>query len=126
MAVVCAGITAYDLRVSVKGVSGEALTYGESVYIAADGLIYAVDNGKNDVCHGWVLKTCAAGVTVTVVNKCRMRSETAQTPGQRAFTGAVAGGSAPSTTLAAGVVVGYAITTDLLMLEAQMPPPADG
>jgi predicted transcriptional regulator len=126
MAVTCSGITAYDLRVSVKAVTAEAIGIGESVYISTDGLAYLVDNGKNDVCHGWAIEAAAAGDQITIVNKCRMRVATTQTIGARAYTGAVAGGSAPSTTLAAnGIVVGYAITATLLLLEAPTPA-ADG
>jgi len=125
MAIVCSGITGYDVRVSVKAVAAEALTYGESVRISTDGLAYAVDNGKSDVCHGWVLESCAAGDMVTIVNKCRMTVDTAQTIGARAYTGATAGGSAPSTTVGTGIIVGYAWQANKLMLVAPVPA-ADG
>jgi len=126
MAVVCSGISAYDLRLSIKAITAEAIGLGESVRIANDGLAYLVDNGKSDVCHGWVLEAAGAGVMVTIVTKCRMKVSTTQTIGARAYTGGVAGGSAPSTTLAAaGVVVGYAWQADALMLQVPIPA-ADG
>lgn len=125
MAVTCSGITAYDLRVSVKAVAAEAIGLGESVYISSDGLAYVVDNGKATVCHGWALTQAAAGAMLTITNKCRMKVGTTQTPGARAYTGNVAGGSAPSTTLAAGIVVGHAIDAETLLLVAPTPA-ADG
>lgn len=110
MAVTCEGIIFYDIRTCIKGEAGEAISMGESCYIAnADGLIYIVDNGKSDVCHGWALMDYVAGDPVTLVTTAKMKVDTAQANGGMLYTGALAGGSAPSTTLAAaGVVVGYA------------------
>ena len=126
MAVTCSGITSYDLRVSIKAVTAEDIGLGESVYISSDGLAYLVDNGKSTVCHGWALKAAAEGTQLTIVTKCRMRVGTAQTPGAMASTGAVSGGSTPSTTLyGGGIVVGHAITDDLLFLQVPTPA-ADG
>lgn len=127
MAVACEGILFYDIRTTIRGEAGEALTAGESVYFRnADGDVMAVDNGKSDVCHGWVLEDAADGDAVTVVTTCRMQVDTVQTRGARLYTGAVAGGSAPSTTLAAvGVVVGFAITTTQIFCNVPTPA-ADG
>lgn len=122
MAVVCTGITMYDIRTSIKAVAAEAIGYGESVYISTDGLAYVADNGKSDVVHGWALTAKAVGGTVTIVTTCRMDVDTTQIAGAMAYSGAVAGGSAPSTTLAAvGVVVGFAITSSKLFLNVPTP-----
>jgi hypothetical protein len=126
MSVVCEGITFYDPREAIKAEAAEAIGYGESCYVSTDGKAYLVDNGKSDVCHGWALKAVAAGTKVTLVRECRMDVGTTQTIGARAYTGGVAGGSAPSTTLAAtGVVVGFAVSATKLSLRAPMPA-ADG
>ena len=117
----------YDPRHSFKAAAGEALTMGESVYISTDGEVYAVDNGKSTICHGWVLEDAAENDYVTVVIYCRMRLDTTQTIGALVYTGAVSGGSPPSTTLAAaGVVVGFAIAADMVLLHTTFPPPAAG
>lgn len=127
MPVLCEGIMMYDPRHSFKAEAAEALSEGESVYLHTDGLVYAVDNGKSDVCHGWALTDIAAGRMVTVVQYCRMKVDTAQTIGARAYTGAHSGGSAPSTTNAAtGVVVGWAITAYEVIVGVNYVAPADG
>lgn len=124
--VVCLGIDHYDMRTTLKGTAAEAISAGESCRIAADGLVYIVDNAKSDVCHGWALKDYAIGDQVVLMTQCRMRVATAQTPGARIYTGAVLGGSTPSTTLAAvGVVCGYAVTTELIYCNVPTPA-ADG
>ena len=82
-----------------------------------------VDNGKSDVCHGWALKAAAAGTMVTIVNRCRMWINTTFTIGVRVYTGAVSGGSAPTTS--GGVVVGFAWKADEVYLRAPTPA-ADG
>jgi len=121
-------IVMYDPRHNFKAVPGEALTQGESVYISSDGLVYAVDDGKSDVCHGWALTDGVAnGAPITIVKYCRMKVDTTQTIGARVYTGAVSGGSAPSTTYAAtGLVVGWAIADDEVIVTAPNPPAADG
>jgi len=123
MAVASQGISMYDIRTSVKAVAAEAITQGFSCYIHTDGLAYRCDNGKSDVCHGWALNTVAAGDMVTLVTTCRMEVDTVQTIGARIYSGNVAAGSAPSTTLTAnGVVCGYAISADQVF--ANVPTPA--
>ena len=125
--VTCEGITMYDPRHATKAVAAEALTEGESVYVSSDGLVYAVDNGKSTVCHGWALTTVAAGIMVTIVTYCRMKVDTAQTIGARVYTGAVSGGSPPSTTLtAAGTVVGWAVAAYDIVVGVTYVPAADG
>jgi len=124
--VVASGIAMYDIRTTIKAVTAEAVDIGDSLYIAADGLAYVVDNGKSDVCHGWALEAQGAGVMVTIVTTCRLDMVTAQTIGARAYTGAVATGSPPSTTLAAvGLVVGFAWQANRLYLQVPVPA-ADG
>jgi hypothetical protein len=109
MAITCEGVLFFDIRTAIKGVAGEAISMGESCYVHTDEEIYVVDNGKSDVCHGWALEDAAEGDEVTLVTTARLKVDTAQTVGARLYTGAVAGGSAPSTTHAAtGVVVGFA------------------
>jgi len=127
MAVICLDITMYDPRDTVKAVAGEALPLGASCYIAAaDGLVYVVDNGKSDVCHGWALKAYAAGDEVVLAAQCRMKPNATQTKGARVYTGAIAGGSCPSTTLAAGgLIVGFAMTSEIVFLRTPNPA-ADG
>lgn len=120
--VTCLGIDFYDMRTTLKGPAAEAISMGESVYISSDGLVYVCDNGKNDVCHGWALKDYAIGEMVTIITQCRMKVDATQTPGARLYSGAVAGGSAPSTTLAVtGVVCGYAVTTELVYCNVPTP-----
>lgn len=126
MPTTCLGIDHYDMRTTLKRPAGEALSMGESVYIHDDGEVYAVDNGKSDVCHGWALKDYAEGDMVTIITQCRMKVAVAQTPGARLYTGNFAGGSPPSTTFAAvGVVCGYAIDTSLIYCNVPTPA-ADG
>ena len=125
--VTCEGITMYDPRHTTKAVAAEALTMGESVYISTDGLVYAVDNGKSDICHGWALTDIAAGRMVTIVHQCRMELDTIQTIGARVYTGAVSGGSPPSTSLsAAGLVCGFATATYKIVVGVNYVAPADG
>lgn len=122
MAIVCEGITMYDIRTTIKAVAAEAIGYGESVQLANDGLAYLVDNGKSDVVHGWALTAGAAGATITIVTTCRMDVDTVQVPGAMCYTGSVAGGSVPSTTLAAaGVICGFALTTTRIFLNVPTP-----
>lgn len=122
MAVVCNGISMYDIRTTIKAVAAEAIGVGESIMIRNDGLAYLVDAGKSDVVHGWALEAAAAGDTITYVTTCRMMVGTVQVPGAMCYTGSVAGGSAPSTTLAAaGVICGFAITTTRIFLNVPTP-----
>lgn len=121
MAVVCSGISMYDIRTTIKAVAFEAIGLGESVYISTDGLAYLVDNGKSDVCHGWALTAAAEGAPLTIVTTCRMDVAVDQTIGARAYTGAQAGGSAPTTTLGTGIVVGFAWQVRRLFLNVPMP-----
>ena len=125
--VTCEGITMYDPRLSFKAVAAEALSEGESVYVSSDGLVYAVDNGKSDVCHGWALTDIAIGRMVTVVGYCRMKLDTIQTIGARVYTGNVSGGSPPSTTLSAsGTIVGWAVAAYDIIVGVNYVAPADG
>jgi len=126
MSVTCEGITFFDLRTTVKTVAGEAISMGESCYIASDGEAYVVDNGKSDVVHGWALNDASENDKITLATTCRMQVDTSQTKGARLYTGSVAGGSAPSTTLASnGVVCGFAV--DTYKIHCQIPTPgADG
>lgn len=122
MAVTASGILGYDIRTALKVVAGEGIGLGESCYIGNDGLAYVVDNAKSTVCHGWALETVSTGDSFTLVTTTRMKVATAQIPGNRVYTGNVAGGSAPSTTLAAvGVVVGYAISTSVVFVSVPTP-----
>jgi len=117
----------YDPRHSFKAQAGEALSMGESLYLATDGKVYAIDDegGKNVVCHGWALGDAVENDTIIVIVYCRMDVDVTQTRGAPVGIGAVSGGSAPSTTLAAPYV-GFAITTERIMLHTTFPPPADG
>jgi len=117
----------YDPRHSFKAQAGEVLSMGESLWLATDGKVYAIDNegGKNVVCHGWALEDAAEDDWITVVTYCRMTTDATETIGARVGVGAVSGGSAPSTTLAAPYV-GFALTTSTLMLHTTFPPPAAG
>lgn len=116
----------YEPRTTLKAVAVETIEKGESVYIHTDGLVYVVDNTKSDVCHGWALEAAAAGDYLTIVTEGRLNIVTTQTIGARVYTGNVAGGSAPSTTLAAvGVICGYAVTANLVALRV-VSPAADG
>ena len=128
MPVVCEGIVMYDPRHSFKApVGDEAILQGESVYLNSSGTLEPVDDGKSDVCHGWALEDGATGDVITVVKYCRMKVDTAQTIGALVYTGTVAGGSPPSTTLAAaGLVVGWAYAADAVIVTAPNPPGASG
>lgn len=124
--VTCYGIDMYDPRTAQKAKAAEDIGLGESVYISTDGLAYLVDNGKYDVMHGVALTATDSGEYVTIVTQCRMHLATTQTIGARIYTGAVSGGSAPSTTLAAtGVICGYALTADRVYVNVPTPG-ADG
>ena len=113
MTVVCEGITMYDIRTTWKGFAGEAITYGMSVFVAQDGLVYRCDNGSGDLCHGWAFKSAVAGAMVTVVTACRMEVDTLQTIGARLYSGEEINGSAPSTTLTPdGIICGFGLTAD--------------
>lgn len=124
--VTCEGIVMTDPRDSIKVEAAEALYEGYSCYVGSDGLAYLCDDNKSTVCHGFALTDIAAGRKVTLVKWCRMKVGTTQTPGARIYTGLIAGGSAPSTTLSAdGIVVGHAISDDLVYAAAPAPA-ADG
>lgn len=127
MPILCEGIVMYDPRHSFKAPAGEAIPRGHSVYLTSAGTLWLVDDGKNDVCHGWALEAAAIGDVITVVRYCRMKVDTAQTIGAMAYTGTLAGGSAPSTTLAAaGLIVGWAYAADAVIVTAPNPPAANG
>ncbi len=127
MTIVTGNVTMYDIRTTFKGVAGQALTAGWSVHIkTADGLIWPCIIGEATVCHGWVLTSCLAGETVTIVTTCRMKTDQLEVPGRMAGIGGPATGSAPSTIATftgVGVDVGFGIAsrggvtnTDELML----------
>ena len=107
----------YDIRTTFKGVAGEAIGYGQGVFIAQDGLIYLVDNASGAIIHGWALTARVAGGMVTVVTCCRMEVDTVQTIGARVNAPETGGGSAPSTTVALGSLVGFAITADRVWVQ---------
>jgi len=126
MAVTCSGIDMYDIRTTVKVPAGEDIDIGESCYIHTDGEAYVVDNGKSDVVHGWALESASENDELTLITTGRMKVGTTQTIGARLYTGAVSGGSAPSTTLATdGVVCGFAIEANLVFVNVPTPA-ADG
>ena len=128
MPVLCEGIVMYDPRHGFKApVGDEAILQGESVFINSDGELEPVDDAGSQPCHGWALEDGAIGDTITVVRYCRMKLNTAHTIGARVYTGAVAGGSPPSTTFSAvGPVVGWAYASDAVIITAPNPPAADG
>lgn len=128
MPVLCEGIVMYDPRHAFKApVGDEDILQGESVYLNSSGELEPVDGTKYDVCHGWALEDGVDGDVITVVRYCRMKVNTAQTIGARVYTGAVAGGSPPSTTFATdGLVVGWAYAADAVIVTAPNPPGADG
>lgn len=122
----CIGIDMYDIRTTIKAEAAETIEIGESCYVHTDGLAYVVDDGKSDVVHGWALAYAVDGQQVTLVTTARVKLDTTQTIGARLYTGAVAGGSPPSTTFAAtGVVCGFAITATLVFVNVPTPA-ADG
>ncbi len=117
MAILCTGITMYDIRTTWKGVAFEAITMGMSVYLSAADLRIRRVDGVNTICHGWALTTVGAGEMLTVVTACRMEVDTAQVPGRRAAVGAIGAGTAPSTTFAGtGITVGFGINVDDIWL----------
>lgn len=116
-AVVATGWDMYSPRSTIKRVAAEAIGVGECCYILnTDGLAYLCDAGENNKCHGVALNAVAAGEYVTLVTEGRLRVQTSQTIGNRAFSGNIAGGTAPTTTLATGVVVGMAIEEFLVLV----------
>ena len=127
MSVTCQGIAFYDPRHSIKAEAAETIPLGASCRLASDGKIYVVDNSKSDVCHGFALEAAVAGQQLTLVGYCRMKVSATQTIGARVYTGAVSGGSAPSTTLSAsGLIVGFAWKSDEVVVRAATAPAADG
>jgi len=109
MAIECTGILQYDPHDTLKATTAEAVEMGQCLYIHTDGLAYLVDNGLSTKVHGIALKDTASGEKVTLITKCRMEVDTTQTIGARVYTGALSGGSAPSSTLATnGVTCGFA------------------
>ena len=126
MAVACDGVLKYSVPSCLQAVAAETILIGESCFIGSDGLAYVVDNGLSTIVHGWALQTYAAGEMVTLMTECRLKVTTTQTIGARVYTGAVSGGSAPSTTLtASGVVCGVAETASIVFVRTP-PPAADG
>jgi len=113
----------YDPRDTLKAVAAEAIKMGNSIYVHTDGLVYVVDNGKSDVCHGWALKAYAAGDEVTILTACRMNLATAQLKGAMVYTNNISGGSAPAS--AGGIVIGFAVTAYKVYVRAPTPA-ADG
>jgi len=120
--VLCEGIEMYDPRDTIKAEAAETIHLGDCVRIASDGKAYVVDNGKSDVCHGVSLEAAVAGDKITILTRARMYITTSQTAGARIYTGAVSGGSAPSTTLSGGgIVCGFAISTHVVYFMAPTP-----
>jgi len=126
MAVACDGVLKYTIPSCLQAVAAEIILVGESCFIGSDGLAYLVDNGLSTLVHGWAIKTYAAGEMVTLATECRLKVTTTQTIGARVYTGAVSGGSAPSTSLASnGVVCGVAETASIVFVRTPVPA-ADG
>ncbi len=124
--VVCEGIIMYDPRHSFKAQAGEVLSMGESLYLATDGKVYAIDDDEDGVCHGWGLEDAVMDDWITIVTTCRMMvSPPAEIIGALARVGAISGGSVPSTTLT-GITVGFAVTNKILILHTTFPPPQSG
>jgi len=126
MAVIVTGeLTMYDIRTTWKGTAGQALTAGWSVYLKiADGLVWPCINLENTYCHGWVLTSCLAGETVTIVTGCRMKTDQIERPGYHAGVGQEATGTAPSSLAshsAFGEDVGFATHVDQLWLTVTAP-----
>lgn len=116
-AVEAVGWDMYQPRSTIKVEAAEAIGKGECCYILnTDGLAYLCDAGENNKCHGVALNGVAAGEMVTLVTDGRLRVATAQTIGNQAFSGNINGGTAPTTTLATGIVVGMAIADYLVLV----------
>lgn len=107
-AVVATGWEMYDLRSTIKAVTGEAIGIGMCCYIHSDGLIYVSDTDE-DKCHGCALKAAALGDSLVLVLEGRLRVQTAQTPGANVMSQQLASGtgSAPDDA-GAGPKVGFA------------------
>ena len=122
MAVECGGVLKYVIPTALHGEAAETIAVGESCWIGTDGLIYVCDNGKSDVVHGWAIRPYTIGQEVTLATEIRLNVLTTQTIGARVYSGAVSGGSAPSTTLtAAGVVCGVAESANAVFCRAPAP-----
>ena len=122
----CTGIKMYDIRTTIKAPAGETIEIGESCCIHTDGTAILVDDAGSQPVHGWALTAAVEGQEVTLVTTARLTLDTTQTIGARLYTGAVAGGSPPSTTFAAtGPVCGFAITATLVFVNVPTPA-ADG
>ena len=117
MSVKSPGWAGYDTRTLIRARSGEALELGQSCFIADDGLAYLCDNESPDRFHGSALSAAAQGGHVVLVTHGFLELDERQTPGARLYTGAIAGGSAPSTTHASdGVVAGFAVEEHLVFV----------
>ena len=126
MAITCDGVLKYTIPSCLHGEAAETIATGESCWIGTDGLVNVCDNSKYDVVHGWAIKPYAAGKEVTLATECRLNVTTTQTIGARVYSGAVSGGSAPSTTLTAdGVVCGVAESANVVFVRTPAPA-ADG
>ena len=124
-AVECTGILNYDPHDTIKVTAGEDLSMGECCYIHTDGEAYAVDDGLSTKVAGVALKDISENEKITLITRCRMKVDTTQTIGARIYTGAVSGGSAPSSTLATdGVCCGYAYESDKVYFTAPCQPAA--
>lgn len=119
MAIVATGWDMYDPRNSLKAEAAEAISMGEGCYINNDGLIYICDNIVTDKCHGYALTDAADGDMLVLVTHGRLRVQTAQTQGNKAYSGNFAGGTAPSTTFVTGIVVGTAIEEYLVWVHIE-------
>lgn len=122
MAIICNGISMFDIRTTLKREAGEAITMGHSVWIDTDGLVWNCDDTKTTIVHGWALTTVALGDMLTIVTTCRMEVGTTQIIGNMVYTGNVSGGTAPSTTLAAnGIPCGFAFKADAVFVFVPIP-----
>ena len=119
---VARGIKMFDIRTTIKAEAGEAITMGHSVWVDTSGKAWNIDEIKYDIVHGWALTTVAQGDMLTIVTTCRMEVETTQTIGNKVYTGAESGGSAPSTTLATdGICCGFAYAANMVFLFVPIP-----
>lgn len=87
--------------------SGEALTAGDYVYVAAGGTVFKADNsaiGKAAI--GYVLSSVGSGVAVTVYFDDNNTGVTGKTPGTKYYISSTAGGvtASPDTTTAGKIV----------------------
>lgn len=120
--VVAANVKPAASTITKKGIAGEAITAGDSVFVAADGGIELCENDQTVIeaaCRGVALNDAAVDQPIEYAISGDVNMGAIMTIGSVLIVGAAAGGIAPEVDAVSGefvTVIGVATTTSNLKL----------